>query len=100
MRFSAFFAIAAVLAAQALDPKSLLKPLANDWPTYSGDYSGQRYSALTQINTTNVKNLSLAWTSRVTAGMGAQAGGGRGFGAPGAPTIVGGEGSAELAASF
>ena len=100
MRFPVFFAIAATLAAQALDPKTILKPLGNDWPTYSGDYSGQRYSSLTQINTSNVKNLSLAWTSRVTAGMGTGGGGGRGFGPAGPPLIVGGEGSAELAASF
>lgn len=100
MKFFALFAIGAVLAAQPLDPKSLLKPLGSDWPTYSGDYSGQRYSSLTQINTANVKNLSLAWTSRVTAGMGTAGGGRGGFGPAGPPTIVGGEGSAELAASF
>ena len=99
MKFLAFLAVGAVLSAQALDPKVLLQPLGNEWPTYSGDYSGQRYSKLSQINTSNVKNLSLAWTSRVTAGMG-NAGGGRGPGAAVPPTIVGGEGSAELAASF
>ena len=38
----------------------LLKPLADSWPTYSGDYSGKRYSALTQLNQSNVKNLTLA----------------------------------------
>ena len=41
-----------------LDPASILKPLADSWPTYSGDYSGRRYSALTQINQTTVKGLS------------------------------------------
>ena len=40
-----------------LDPAEILKPLSDSWPTYSGDYSGRRYSALTQINQTNVKNL-------------------------------------------
>jgi len=79
---------------QALDPASLLKPLGttDSWPTYSGDYSGKRYSALKQINQTNVKNLTLAWTSRVTPGAGG--GGGRG-GFGGAPTIIGGEGTAD-----
>src|ERR1700712_927633 len=74
---------------QALDPSVLLKPLGSTdaWPTYSGDYSGKRYSALKQINQTNVKNLTLAWTSRVTPGAGG-GGGGRGGGAP---TIIGGE---------
>jgi alcohol dehydrogenase (cytochrome c) len=79
---------------QALDPASLLKPLGttDSWPTYSGDYSGKRYSALKQINQTNVKNLTLAWTSRVTPGSGG--GGGRG-GFGGVPTIIGGEGAAD-----
>jgi len=31
------------------------------WPTYNGDYSGRRYSSLTQINKDNVKSLKLAW---------------------------------------
>ncbi len=87
------------LAAQGLDPRSLTKPLSDEWPTYSGDYTGKRYSLLKQIDRSNVKNLSLAWTSRVTPGMGAAQGpgGGRGgFGGGGAPTIVGGEGTGEV----
>src|SRR5215469_5221314 len=32
-----------------------------DWPVYSRDASGQRYSPLTQINTKNVAKLKLAW---------------------------------------
>jgi glucose dehydrogenase len=32
-----------------------------DWPAYGGDQSGQRYSALTQINVKNVSSLKLAW---------------------------------------
>ena len=32
-----------------------------DWLTYSGSYLGHRYSPLTQINTTNVARLKLAW---------------------------------------
>src|SRR5579871_1424708 len=75
----------ALAPAQPLNPESLLKPLGESWPSYSGDYSGKRYSSLTQVNQSNVKNLTLAWTSRLSAGTGA--GGGRG----GAPTIVGGE---------
>ena len=64
-----------------------LKPLADEWTSYSGDYTGKRFSALTQINTTNVKNLSLAWVTRVATGS---------AGRPGAPpTIVGGVGTTE-----
>jgi alcohol dehydrogenase (cytochrome c) len=33
-----------------------------DWVTYSGDYSGKRFSPLTRINTTNVSHLFPAWT--------------------------------------
>jgi alcohol dehydrogenase (cytochrome c) len=71
--------------AQPLDPASLFKALGESWPTYAGDYSSKRYSSLKQVNQSNVKNLTLAWVSRVSAGTG---GGGRGGGAP---TIVGGE---------
>ena len=40
-----------------LDPATIGKPLADSWPTYSGDYSGRRYSTLTHVNQTTVKNL-------------------------------------------
>jgi alcohol dehydrogenase (cytochrome c) len=80
-----------------LDPASLVKPLASEWATYSGDYTGRRYSALTQINQTNVTHLSLAWIGKVTAGAGG-GGGGRGGGGGGG-VIVGGEGSGEFAAN-
>ena len=76
-------------SAQPLDPNSLFKALGESWPTYSGDYSGKRYSSLKQINSSNVKNLTLAWVSHVTGGAGG--GGGRGGFGGGAPTIVGGE---------
>ena len=44
-----------------VDAAALTHPTADSWPTYNGDYSGRRFSALTQINDTNVKSLSLAW---------------------------------------
>ena len=43
-----------------LDPATLLEPLENSWPTYSGDYTGRRYSALEQVTTENVQRLTLA----------------------------------------
>ena len=52
------------LGSSGLDPASILKPLGDSWLTYSGDYTGRRYSSLTQINQTSVKNLGLAWVSR------------------------------------
>jgi quinoprotein glucose dehydrogenase len=33
-----------------------------DWPSYGGTFAGQRFSGLTQINTTNVSKLGLLWT--------------------------------------
>ena len=93
---SALYLLPAMVGAQGLDPKDLLKPLANDWPTYSGDYTGMRYSRLTQINQSNVKNLTLAWTSKVTAGPGGGAGRGGGrFSGGAAPVIIGGEGAGD-----
>jgi alcohol dehydrogenase (cytochrome c) len=59
--FFAFFAFASSLFAQGITPEMLLKPPADSWPAYHGDYSGRRHSSLTQINQTNVKNLGLAW---------------------------------------
>src|SRR5258705_9669763 len=98
--------IPALLAGQSatqggLDPASLLKPLAESWPTYSGDYTGRRYSALKQIDTSNVKNLTLAWVARLSPGSAGTGGGGNGFGRGGggfggAPTIWGGEGAGDL----
>ena len=85
-----------------LDPASLLQPLEESWPTYSGDYTGRRYSALTQITTETVKNLTLAWTVEMNSavpGLGAAGGGrGAGFGGAGggARTIIGGEGTGEF----
>jgi alcohol dehydrogenase (cytochrome c) len=34
----------------------------DSWPSYNGDLSGRRYSALEQINRNNVKSLTLAWS--------------------------------------
>jgi quinoprotein glucose dehydrogenase len=34
---------------------------SKDWPSYGGNKAGNRYSTLTQINTSNVKDLKVAW---------------------------------------
>src|SRR5688572_13549170 len=65
-----------------LDPASLLKPLSDSWPTYSGDYTGRRYSALKQVDRSTVRNLTLAWVTRINS-------------ATGTGTIIGGEGAEE-----
>jgi alcohol dehydrogenase (cytochrome c) len=50
----------------AIDTAKLVNPGTDSWPTYNGDYSGRRYSALTHIDVTNVKALSLAWMRPLT----------------------------------
>jgi alcohol dehydrogenase (cytochrome c) len=37
------------------------QPVAADWLSYNGDYTGQRFSSLDQINQTNVSQLRVAW---------------------------------------
>ena len=82
---TASLVLPAILVAQGggLEPSDILRPLKDSWPTYNGDYTGRRYSALSQIDQSTVKNLTLAWFSKVTAG-------------PGARAIVGGEGSGDF----
>jgi alcohol dehydrogenase (cytochrome c) len=48
-------------AGAGLDAVSLLAPPKESWPTYHGDYSGQRHSTLTQITPDNVHLLGLKW---------------------------------------
>src|SRR5215831_14648729 len=86
----------------SLDSAGLLKPLSDNWTSYSGDYSGRRYSLLKDVNVSNVKNLSLAWVNTdLATGCGPtgvssnQGGGDAAFGRGGgvsAPIIVGGLG--------
>src|SRR5688572_20862011 len=69
-----------------VDPATLTKPLADEWATFAGDYTSRRYSTLKQIDTSNVKNLTLAWMTTVATGP-------RGS-VP--PTIIGGVGTREF----
>ncbi len=66
------FCAALSLHAQNLDPTTILNPPTNTWPTYNGDYSGQRFSSLRQINSTNVGMLTMAWAFQtgVSSGTG------------------------------
>jgi alcohol dehydrogenase (cytochrome c) len=71
-----------------LAPDAILKPSPDSWPTYSGDYTGRRYSALAEINQGNVKNLTFAWATRVTANAADRGS---------HPRIIGGKGTDEMA---
>ena len=92
-----------------LDPATLLNPLGESWPIYSGDYTGRRYSSLSQINQSTIKNLGLAWIARgFVAGAGFSgrgigsgggfggAGGGRGGVGADFPITVAGQGTGEF----
>ena len=83
-------------APPVLPPSQLLQPLAQEWPSYSGDYSGARYSRLRQIDKSTVRRLTLGWTARmngeVRGGDAARGGSGTGI-----VTVQGGEGSGDFA---
>ncbi len=53
-------------AAQLLEPEMLIHPSSETWPTYNGDYSGQRHSALQELTQQNVGELAVAWMYRIT----------------------------------
>jgi len=51
-------------AQEDLGPKAIagiIHPKRGDWPTYSGDVNGNRYSPITQINQGNVSSLRPVW---------------------------------------
>ncbi len=68
----AFFVIAApcaqgpsttpVTARLDVDTSQLLAtPVSHNWPSYNGDYTGRRYSALREIDKANVSQLRAQW---------------------------------------
>jgi alcohol dehydrogenase (cytochrome c) len=61
-----FIAVPALFA-QGVTPDMLLKPPADTWPAYHGDYSGRRHSPSTQITPQNVGRLSLSWAFQTGA---------------------------------
>jgi alcohol dehydrogenase (cytochrome c) len=60
-------ASAGCLLAQNSTLKDSIPSVQGSWPTFNGDYSGQRFSPLTQINQTNVQSLKLAWAFQTHA---------------------------------
>ncbi|HSY86120.1 MAG TPA: methanol/ethanol family PQQ-dependent dehydrogenase [Verrucomicrobiae bacterium] len=64
---TSFLAVAVALGglsgtAKANDELLKLQTDANQWVMPLGNYASQRYSSLDQINTSNVKQLQVAWT--------------------------------------
>jgi alcohol dehydrogenase (cytochrome c) len=73
MRFIFTLGVVAVLASlalsQSVDPSSLLKPSADSWLLFHGDYTGKRHSALTQITPANVNKLTEVWRFQTSGGI-------------------------------
>ncbi len=58
------------MVAQTGAPTSAFRALADEWLTYSGDYTGRRYSALTQIRPRQRGAASgLRWVTRIAPGL-------------------------------
>jgi len=58
----------AAMPVRAADPeidRLLQSPVGKDWVTNGGNMTNQRYSALKQIDTSNVKQLKGAWMTRL-----------------------------------
>jgi alcohol dehydrogenase (cytochrome c) len=62
-------ALAAFAFGQGVDPATLLKPPADSWLTYHGDYTGKRHSPLTQITPENVSQLKEVWRFQANGGI-------------------------------
>jgi quinoprotein glucose dehydrogenase len=54
-------AIVLVTATAMVRPAAAAEGAASDWPYYGGDAGGGRYSPLTEIDRSNVAQLTLAW---------------------------------------
>jgi glucose dehydrogenase len=44
-----------------LSAQRITDTIKDDWPTYNGDYSGRRFSSLTQITPQNAAHLQAQW---------------------------------------
>jgi alcohol dehydrogenase (cytochrome c) len=66
-------AAAQTLAQVDIDPATIGKPHTTTWPTFNGDFTGQRFSPLTQITPANVVRLAQQWVFKI-ADVGAQRG--------------------------
>jgi alcohol dehydrogenase (cytochrome c) len=61
LSFTLVASLAAGLLAQGVDTGMLLQRPSANWPQFNGDYTGQRFSPLKQIDRSNVASLTLAW---------------------------------------
>jgi alcohol dehydrogenase (cytochrome c) len=64
------FALACPQLGMTQTTPDLRKPAGKEWLTIGGNWNNNRYSALTQINRNNVKNLKGAWVVHLGSGIG------------------------------
>jgi acido-empty-quinoprotein group A len=57
----------------SLDPNLIGKTPITSWTTFNGDYTGQRYSTLTEISPANLDKIATQWSFKITT-VGAQRG--------------------------
>src|SRR5262252_5671685 len=62
---SLLLGLASIAAADPEIDRLLRSPIGKDWVTNGGNLTNQRYSTLTQIDTSNVKRLKGAWMTRL-----------------------------------
>src|SRR6516165_9376483 len=60
-----FLVVVPVWSAGPEIDRLLRSPIGKDWVTNGGNLTNQRYSTLTQINTSNIKQLKGAWMTRL-----------------------------------
>ncbi|MBT9332970.1 acido-empty-quinoprotein group A [Paracidobacterium acidisoli] len=70
---AALVSLAAAAPVASPDPNTIGRPPVTSWPTYNGDYTGQRYSTLTRITPANVSRIAQQWVYQITS-VGAQRG--------------------------
>jgi quinoprotein glucose dehydrogenase len=66
----AMLAMAATLLAGCVAARVVARDAPGEWPTYGNDPGGTRYSALAQIDRTNVTRLRIAWMYRTREPIG------------------------------
>ena len=56
-------------ASHAARPKASTVAANSDWPSFGNSQSNTRYSALSQVNTSNVAELGIAWARAQLPGV-------------------------------
>jgi quinoprotein glucose dehydrogenase len=78
-----------MFAASILSAQTKTKDNPNDWPMYTRDLAGTRFSPLKQINTSNVSKLDQAWTYKLIGAAPVPAPGRENEGAAGEAPVAG-----------